>query len=221
MMKKIFILLVALTSLASAAQTQLANNDMYYARRHSLFDLLPITGKDIVMLGNSLTDGAEWNELLDNPHVKNRGIVGDIIQGYIDRIDPILKGKPEKLFILGGVNDISHEVTGDSIARAMEKLVVLVKRHCPKTKIYVQSMIPFNNDVRMWKLLRNRERVVVEGNVALKAMCERQGVTYIDLYPLFADADGKLKAEYTNDGLHLSGEAYLKWRDALLPYIDP
>lgn len=221
MMKKIFILLVVLTSLASAAQIQLANNDVYYARRHSLFDLLPITGKDIVMLGNSLTDGAEWNELLDNPHVKNRGIVGDIIQGYIDRIDPILKGKPEKLFILGGVNDISHEVTGDSIARAMEKLVVLVKRHCPKTKIYVQSMIPFNNDVRMWKLLRNREHVVVEGNVALKAMCERQGVTYIDLYPLFADADGKLKAEYTNDGLHLSGEAYLKWRDALLPYIDP
>ena len=80
-------------------------------------------------------------------------------------------------------------------------------------------MISFNNKVRMWKLLREREHVVVEGNAALKAMCERQGVTYIDLYPIFVDSDGNLKAEYTNDGLHLSGEAYLKWRDALLPYI--
>ena len=196
-----------------------ANQDVYYVRRATLFDLLPVCKKDIIMLGNSLTDGAEWNELLHNRHVKNRGIVGDIVQGMYERMEPILKGQPKKIFIMGGVNDISHDVSGDSIARAIERLIVLIKTRSPRTKIYLQSMLPFNNDVRLWKLLKDREHVVVEGNRALEQVARRQRVTWIDLYPLFVDADGKLKAEYTNDGLHLLGPAYLIWRDAIKPYV--
>ena len=196
-----------------------ANQDVYYVRRATLFDLLPVGKKDIIMLGNSLTDGAEWNELLHNRHVKNRGIVGDIVQGMYERMEPILKGQPKKIFIMGVVNDISHDVSGDSIARAIERLIVLIKTRSPRTKIYLQSMLPFNNDVRLWKLLKDREHVVVEGNRALEQVARRQRVTWIDLYPLFVDADGKLKAEYTNDGLHLLGPAYLIWRDAIKPYV--
>ena len=196
-----------------------ANQYVYYVRRATLFDLLPVGKKDIIMLGNSLTDGAEWNELLHNRHVKNRGIVGDIVQGMYERMEPILKGQPKKIFIMGGVNDISHDVSGDSIARAIERLIVLIKTRSPRTKIYLQSMLPFNNDVRLWKLLKDREHVVVEGNCALEQVARRQRVTWIDLYPLFVDADGKLKAEYTNDGLHLLGPAYLIWRDAIKPYV--
>ena len=80
-------------------------------------------------------------------------------------------------------------------------------------------MLPFNNDVRLWKLLKDREHVVVEGNRALEQVARRQRVTWIDLYPLFVDENGKLKAEYTNDGLHLLGPAYLIWRDAIKPYF--
>lgn len=196
-----------------------ANQDVYYVRRASLFEQLPVGKKDIIMLGNSLTDGAEWNELLNNRHVKNRGIVGDIVQGCYERMDPILKGQPKKIFILSGVNDVSHGVTGDSIARAMEKLIVLIKQRSPRTKIYLQSMLPFNNDVREWKLLKGREQVVVDGNRALEAVARRQQVTWINLYPLFVDDNGKLKAEYTNDGLHLMGPAYLIWADAIRQYV--
>lgn len=217
MLRKLFLsLIVAWMALSGCAQ---ANRDVYYARRVTHFETLPVGNKDIIMLGNSLTDGAEWNELMRNSHVKNRGIVGDIVQGYYERMEPILKGKPKKIFIMGGVNDVSHEVTGDSIARAMEKLIVLIKTRCPRTKIYLQSMLPFNNEVRMWKLLKDREHVVVEGNRALEQVARRQGVTWIDLYPLFVDGDGRLKAEFTNDGLHLMGPAYLIWRDAIKPYF--
>ena len=80
-------------------------------------------------------------------------------------------------------------------------------------------MLPFNNDVRLWKLLKDREQVVVDGNRALKEVARRQGVTWIDLYPLFVDDNGRLKAEYTNDGLHLMGPAYLVWRDAIKKYF--
>jgi lysophospholipase L1-like esterase len=207
---------VAMFAITAIAQ---ANQDVYYARRATLFEQLPVGKKDIIMLGNSLTDGAEWNELLNNRHVKNRGIVGDIVQGLYERMEPILKGQPKKIFIMSGVNDVSHGVDGDSIARATEKLIVLIKTRSPRTRIYLQSMLPFNNDVREWKYLVGREQVVVDGNRALEQVARRQGVTWINLYPLFVDENGKLKAEYTNDGLHLMGEAYLIWRDAIKPYI--
>ena len=137
-MKKLALLAVAvLMCLMAVAQ---ANQDPYYARRATLFDELPIGKKDIVMLGNSLTDGCEFNELLNNRHIKNRGIVGDIVQGMIDRIGPIIQGQPKKLFIMCGVNDISHDVSADSIARVTERLILLVKQGSPRTKIYLQSL---------------------------------------------------------------------------------
>lgn len=193
--------------------------DAYYYRRATLFAQLPITKSDIVFLGNSLTDGAEWNELLGNPHIKNRGIVGDIVQGYIDRLYPILKGQPKKIFIMGGVNDISHGVSGDSIARATERLITLIKTLSPRTRIYLQSLLPINNDFGRYKLLAGREHVVVEANAALERVAKRQGVTWINLFPLMADSEGKLRREFTNDGLHLMGPAYLVWRDAVKPYV--
>jgi len=216
-MRKLATLAVAaLICLTAAAQ---ANQDPYYARRATLFEQLPIGKKDIVMLGNSLTDGCEFNELLGNRHIKNRGIVGDIVQGLIDRIDPIIKGQPKKLFIMSGVNDISHGVDADSIARVTERLIVMVKQGSPRTKIYLQSLLPFNNEVREWKLLVGREHVVVEANALLEQVARRQGVTWINLYPLFVDDQGRLRADLTNDGLHLMGEGYLIWRDAIRPYI--
>ena len=218
-MKRILVLLMAVATLSCMAQKKPVNPDVYYARRATLFDLLPVYSSDIIMLGNSLTDGAEWNELFDNCHVKNRGIVGDIIPGFFERLEPILKGQPRKIFIMGGVNDISHGVSTDSIVSAMTQVVTTIQARCPKTEIYVQSMLPFNNDVRLWKLLKGREQVVVDGNKGLESMCQRLGVTFINLYPLFVGENGKMKPEYTNDGLHLMGGAYLIWRDALLPYI--
>lgn len=218
-MKRILFLLMAVATLSCMAQKKPVNPDVYYARRSTLFDLLPVYSSDIIMLGNSLTDGAEWNELFDNCHVKNRGIVGDIIPGFFERLEPILKGQPRKIFIMGGVNDISHGVSADSIVSAMTQVVTTIQARCPKTEIYVQSMLPFNNDVRLWKLLKGREQVVVDGNKGLESMCQRLGVTFINLYPLFVGENGKMKPEYTNDGLHLMGGAYLIWRDALLPYI--
>lgn len=209
-------MVVAVMCLTMMAQ---ANQDPYYARRATLFDELPIGKKDIVMLGNSLTDGCEFNELMGNRHIKNRGIVGDIIQGLIDRIDPIIQGQPKKLFIMSGVNDISHGVSADSIARAMEKLIVTVKQGSPRTKIYLQSLLPFNNDVREWKLLKGRDHVVVEANRLLEQVARRQDVTWINLYPLFVDDQGRLRADLTNDGLHLMGKGYLIWRDAIKPFI--
>lgn len=223
-MKRFILILVTVLAAVTALQAQpperTANQDKYYVRRATHFDDLPVYRHDIIMLGNSLTDGAEWNELFRNPNVKNRGIIGDIVQGLYERMEPILQGQPRKIFILSGVNDVSHGVDGDSIGRVMEKLIVLIKERSPRTEIYLQSMLPFNTDVQMWKLLAGREQVVIDGNRAMEEVCKRQGVTWINLYPLFVDKNGKLREDLTNDGLHLLGPGYLIWRDAVINYVN-
>ena len=61
----------------------------YYHQRVSHFRTLPITKNDIIFVGNSISDGAEWSELFSNSQIKNRGISGDFSAGVLNRIDEI------------------------------------------------------------------------------------------------------------------------------------
>lgn len=56
-------------------------------------------------------------------------------------------------------------------------------------------------------------------NRAIQQMTQEEHVTYIDLFSHFADEQGQMKTEYTNDGLHLLGKGYLLWKTIITPYI--
>ena len=90
-MRKNFFLAVILT-LSLACHAQERKYSTFYYQRATLFEELPVTSNDIIFLGNSITNGAEWSELFHNKHIKNRGISGDICMGVYDRLDAILKG---------------------------------------------------------------------------------------------------------------------------------
>ncbi|MDE6436570.1 MAG: sialate O-acetylesterase, partial [Muribaculaceae bacterium] len=128
-------------------------------------------------------------------------------------------GKPAKIFVMCGVNDLSHNLTTDSIAHDMGLLLERIQTESPSTKIYLQSLLPFNMNVREWKTLVGKEQQTREINARYKEIAERRGITWIDLYPLVVDDNGNLREEFTNDGLHLLGPAYLIWRDAVMPYV--
>ena len=46
-------------------------------------------------------------------------------------------------------------------------------------------------------------------------MAAETGADYLDLYPLFVNGDGYLRADLTSDGLHLNQDGYMVWRTAL------
>src|SRR5690606_12338396 len=79
-----------------------------YASRVEMFKSFPTTDKDIVFIGNSITFWADWQELLKTSHVKNRGIPGDISFGVLERLDEVIEGKPRKIFIMIGINDLAR-----------------------------------------------------------------------------------------------------------------
>lgn len=215
MIRQLILCAAAAVGLAASA----AAHTPFWDQRATLFELLPVDSTTIVFLGNSITNGGEWHELFGMPNVVNRGISGDVIPGLRDRIDPILAGKPAKIFIMCGVNDISHHLTTDSIAHDMDLLIEKIQTVSPETQIYLQSILPFNMDVRVWQNLVGKEQQARDINARYEEISGRRGVTWINLYPLMVDENGNLRKEFTNDGLHLLGPAYLVWRDAVMQYV--
>ncbi len=217
-MKHILItLFVVLFAQISDAQTQ--KYSTFYMQRSSLFNKLSITSKDIVFIGNSITNGAEWNELFPQKRVKNRGISGDTSEGVFDRLDAVVKGKPAKIFILIGVNDISREIKVETIVLNMKQIVEKIQKESPKTKIYIQSILPVNPDFEMFKGHMKPE-LIKEINQFYQNIAQKYKVNYIDLYSHFLeDGTDKMNKKYTNDGLHLLGEGYLLWREIVKPYL--
>ena len=195
--------------------------DSYYDRKVSLFELLPISENDIVFLGNSITDGGEFNELFGMNNIKNRGITSDVISGVEQRLDQVLRGKPKKIFLLIGINDISHKLSAEQIASNYERLVDRIISGSPQTKLYLQSIMPINNDFKRYKNLFGTEKVIVETNALIKKIATEKGVAFIDLTNTLADeTTGKLKVEFTNDGLHLTGNGYKAWVEKIRPYVE-
>lgn len=219
-MKRIILLLLGML-LALPQFAQERKYSTYYYQRATLFEELPITSEDIVFVGNSITDGGEWGELFDNVHVKNRGISGDICMGVYDRLDPIVKGQPAKIFLLIGINNVSRGTAADTIVSEIAMIIQKIKRESPKTKLYLQSVLPVNDCYGMFGGHTSRYQVVKQINDLLQPLAEKENITYVDLYSRFVEGDtGKMNPEYTNDGLHLLGKGYLFWRDIVKPYVD-
>ncbi|MDE6464694.1 MAG: sialate O-acetylesterase [Muribaculaceae bacterium] len=216
-MRRFLFILAAAAALLCSAQTK--HSELYY-QRASLFNELGVDSTTIVFLGNSLTHGCEWHELLRMPNVVNRGINGDIVEGIEERLDCVTDGKPAKIFLLVGANDVSHDLTPDSIATAVEALVAHIQEATPGTKLYLQSLLPINNSFGRYRLMAGKEQTIRDINALLEPMAERRGITWINLHPSFCDENGNLRSDLTNDGLHLLAPGYLIWRDIVLPYVN-
>ena len=213
-MKRILILAAALfTACTAFAQSE------YNLQRRSLFEVLPVYSSDIVFLGNSITDGCEWAELFNNRHVKNRGISGDRSGWLLDRLDPIVGGHPKKLFLMIGVNDLAAGVSPDEIVANVARLIDRFQSESRWTKIYVQSILPVNGDLPGYERRKACAPLIVPTNKRLEALCDEKGVTYLDVWGALADHEGRLDKRYTNDGLHLTGEGYVVWRDAIKQHV--
>ena len=116
-------------------------NPNYYPKKEQ-FDM--ISGQfDIVMLGNSITEQIDWNELLGRNDIANRGISGDITEGMLLRMDSVLKLKPSLCFFMGGVNDITRRVSYEKILNNITEIIHVLSAEGIETVI--QSVLYTEN----------------------------------------------------------------------------
>lgn len=192
----------------------------YYHQRVALFKVLPKTSKDIIMLGNSITDGGEWSEMFQNPHIKNRGISGDISAGVLNRIDEVAERKPAKVFLLIGTNDLARGISPDSVVKNIRQIVAILHETSPKTQIFVQSIFPVNESFKKFGGHTSKKAEIIQVNQSLKNLSDSLSFVYLDVYISLVDETGRMNPKFTNDGLHLLGEGYLAWKKVIEKYLN-
>lgn len=186
-----------------------------YSTRAGQFRSFSNSPEDIIFLGNSITAYANWNELLENEDARNRGIPGDITFGVISRLDEVVEGKPEKIFILIGINDIARNIPDSIILLNYKRIIQRIKLSSPNTRIYFHTLLPVNNTFVPSLQHFNKEEHIVYINQELKKLAIDEKIELIDLYSAFADTEKRLDKSYTFDGLHLNDKGYLKWAELL------
>lgn len=213
----IFLFFVVLLCV-STASAQTSYDSLYlknpaYKNLTALYDLTKIQSADIVFLGNSITYGGNWAELLGRERVVNRGIGSDNLPGMLRRLHQVYRLQPKLCFIMAGINDIYADITVDTIFSRYKQLLDSLRRH--SITPIVQSTLFVSPK---WKRAEIKNTDVAKLNYLLKQYCTQEGLPYIDLNATLS-TNGFLKSEYTTDGVHLTAEAYAVWRDCIEPLI--
>jgi lysophospholipase L1-like esterase len=201
-------------------EASLARPDWYYennphwAATKALYEGLPNDSCEIIFIGTSITKGCEWAELFSNPKIKNRGIGGDNTEGVLERLSEITESNPSKIFIEIGTNDLALGMKISVICSRYGEIIDGIKGSSPGTKIYVQSVLPVNNDS-----YRSNDSII-KLNHELEKIARVTQSTFIDLYKVFLDSSGSLDMRLSTDGLHINIKGYQIWKDVIDGYVN-
>jgi lysophospholipase L1-like esterase len=219
--KLVLTLLTLTLAFSSLFARDAAKYSTYYNQRASLFESLPHAQDDIVFLGDSITDGGEWCELFGDSRMKNRGISGDVTWGVLDRLEEVTAGKPAKIFLMIGVNDLARGKSVQEISANHREIVEGILQASPETQLYLQSVLPVNNVFGKFNNHTDKGVEILVVNKKLKELAKATPNTeYIDLFQAFRTNDGLLETLYSNDGLHLTGDGYVLWKSMIEKHVN-
>ena len=165
----------------------------------------------ISFFGDSLTNRGDWQTWFPSYIVVNSGIGSNTTKQMRDRINDVLSVKPNKVFILGGINDFGRGISKAETLSNLESIVEQIQFSLPNTQIYVQSILPTGGAVD------NNEIKAL--NQLIKNMCIQKGVVYIELFDSFCNNGSIDSSLYYMDGVHLQDKGYQKWINILKGYL--
>jgi lysophospholipase L1-like esterase len=188
-----------------------------YQHRSQHFAKMPAQQGSIVFLGDSQVETAEWHEMFgDTPAVLNRGISGDYVAGVQQRLPEVLRHKPKKLFLLVGINDLFFGKSWPEIEPDYRAIVQQVRSQSSDTELFLLSLLPVNNQVRNIGMDNDLIRAF---NAGIRQIANDYAIPYLDVHSPLSDADGRLAAKFTDDGLHINGLGYVVLKNVLTPSI--
>lgn len=207
------LVLFPLLVLSQTSYDSLYLKNPVYKNLTALYDLSKIGKADVVFLGNSITFGGNWSELLGRDRIINRGIGSDNIPGMLRRLSQVYKLEPALCFVMAGINDLYTDADADTVFKRYVQLIDSLRAH--SIAPVIQSTLHVNPK---WKRTEEKNPQVARLNTLLKKYSADNALAFIDLNAVLSE-DGVLKSEYTTDGVHLNAAAYQVWRDALEPVL--
>ncbi|WP_399628919.1 GDSL-type esterase/lipase family protein [Sporosarcina sp. SG10008] len=182
----------------------------YYFTKKSIFYQSDAKNVSKIFIGDSITDYGEFQEYFPNEVVLNRGIRNDVSKGVLNRIQEVVNRNPKEAYLMIGVNDIRYSKGSKNFEKHITAIVKSFEGE--NSKLIIQSILPVNNEL-FGNEVSNKK--VIQFNEVLQRIAEETGIEYIDLHSSFVDKNGQLDEKFTIDGIHLNGEGYKIWVDAL------
>jgi lysophospholipase L1-like esterase len=180
-----------------------------FAMRVTLFASLPKMNGGIAFMGDSLTDNGRWAEAYPNIRVRNFGIFGETTVGMLSRVSQLVDARPAAVFLMAGTNDIEYGRSPETIAANDGEILDRLAAGLPGVHLYLEGLLPRQPEY---------DAKVRAVNALLKGVAAKRGIPFVDLYPRFVE-NGRLNPALTGDGIHLMGEGYAIWRDAIKAYV--
>ena len=185
---------------------------------------------ETVFAGSSLMEMFPIDKLLEESGsdkiIYNRGVGGFVSEELWDALDTcILDLKPSRLFINIGTNDLSDpSIPIDRMIAVYDKIITAVEQSLPDIRIYLMAYYPVNYEAAaesMKKCLRIRtnEKIAL-ANTEVAALAARHSQRYIDINRNLKDEQGRLKAEYTIEGMHINEDGYRAIFDDIMFYVN-
>ena len=172
----------ACTQTTGSKETPLYLRNGNYPLQIGLYDLYRTKQADVVMLGNSITFGVDWNELLGRTSIVNRGIPSDITEGFLHRLDYVYKLHPRLCFVMAGINDLYADVNLETVFQNYRSIIDQLLAH--QIKPIVQSTLYVSTK---WKRYEAKNLEVEHLNQLLKALADDRNLPFIDLNALMSN----------------------------------
>lgn len=186
----------------------------YWLEKKSFFETFGARAS-VVMVGDSLIDGAEWEEMFPGVTVVNRGVDGDTTAGVLRRMEGIVSVRARKAFVMIGINDFKEDRSVDAVFRDYRSIVSQLSES--GTKVFVLSTLMCNEAKAGWISCAALQGKIRELNQRLAGLASAD-VAFIDINAGLA-GDGGLKAELSHDGVHLNGEGYRIWKGEISKFV--
>ncbi len=167
--------------------------------------------ENYLFLGDSITHRYDLEKYFKNLPVVNSGKEGDTADKILDDMKKrVYDYNPSKVFLLIGTNDLdeNNHLTETEIINNITKIVSKIKKNRKLAKIYIESILPVNHDIRNTPSAGKDYKKIISINKKLQKYCLEQKITFINLYDKLVDENGHIPPKYTTDGLHLTENGY-------------
>jgi len=162
---------------------------------------------NVVMFGNSLTAGGDWNKDLKRIDIKNSGTGGFTTSHFVWILnEEVIQYKPKICFIEGGINDIGVGIPLNRTFWNYQSIVDTLLNHQIEPVLQSTFYVNYPND-SITNITNSR---VDSLNIYLSALANKKGIRYVDLNQ-FLSENGRLKKELNMDGVHINEYGYKIW----------
>lgn len=184
-----------------------------------------------VFTGSSLMEQFPLNEMLQGEvlpyRVYNRGMSGFVAPQLLQVLDVcVVELAPAHVFLNIGTNDMSRpDYRQEALLACYRRILEEILSHVPGVKLHLLAYYPVNPDLEGqegWaaEALRHRtNQVLREANRGVEALAREMGAEYLDLNAPLLDSQGRLRAQYTKEGIHLYPAGYQAVLGELLPVL--